>query len=497
MPGILGLLHGKYATPHGGIWILTVVSALLGIYGVTRTGRQPHPDHAGVEHRHVPRVRHDLHHRRRRLRQPPRQAPGQALRRPGHRGADEHRRAARRRLPRGQGGRQLVEGRLHRPRHRGRLDRASASSGWRSTRTSGTPRRSSTTRHRSRQRRSRCRPSARSSDEIGPGVARPDAFRGRSASAGGSGRGGRRCSRRTTVAPAPRRKNRPMPMNTMPGHELPAGVQREQDDDADGDPHHRDEQQEARARRSPADLDGLVGSIRPLGAASGCLGVDPSGRARFRICPTCGDGRPWHASVPAPWRTSVTGPDRDGRRAMSRRAARATGRSAGRRRSAATASSRRPLAAGQAVVGAALRPRPGPRPQRGLRRRLRPDHPRRRLGPRPAVRRGRRSRRPRRRRGGQPDRGGGRPRARGPPGTPGAPPARLCAPRSARANLAVFDAALEAGPAGDGHHAARRSPWPAGGGGRPRRRQPRLPRPRRDRAASSPPTTPGSGRCCG
>jgi len=34
MPGILGLLHGKYATPHGGIWILTLLSALLGIYGV-------------------------------------------------------------------------------------------------------------------------------------------------------------------------------------------------------------------------------------------------------------------------------------------------------------------------------------------------------------------------------------------------------------------------------------------------------------------------------
>ena len=34
MPGILGLLHGRYATPHGGIWILTGLSALLGIYGV-------------------------------------------------------------------------------------------------------------------------------------------------------------------------------------------------------------------------------------------------------------------------------------------------------------------------------------------------------------------------------------------------------------------------------------------------------------------------------
>jgi basic amino acid/polyamine antiporter, APA family len=33
MPGILGLLHGRFATPHGGIWVLTALSALLGIYG--------------------------------------------------------------------------------------------------------------------------------------------------------------------------------------------------------------------------------------------------------------------------------------------------------------------------------------------------------------------------------------------------------------------------------------------------------------------------------
>jgi APA family basic amino acid/polyamine antiporter len=34
MPSILGLLHGKYATPHGGVLVLTIVSALFGIYGV-------------------------------------------------------------------------------------------------------------------------------------------------------------------------------------------------------------------------------------------------------------------------------------------------------------------------------------------------------------------------------------------------------------------------------------------------------------------------------
>jgi len=33
LPSVLGLLHGKYATPHWGIWILVVVSAILGAYG--------------------------------------------------------------------------------------------------------------------------------------------------------------------------------------------------------------------------------------------------------------------------------------------------------------------------------------------------------------------------------------------------------------------------------------------------------------------------------
>ena len=35
MPSILGLLHGKYATPHGGILVLTVISAALGVYCAT------------------------------------------------------------------------------------------------------------------------------------------------------------------------------------------------------------------------------------------------------------------------------------------------------------------------------------------------------------------------------------------------------------------------------------------------------------------------------
>ena len=34
VPSVLGLLHGKYATPHAGIWILVAVSAAFGVYGV-------------------------------------------------------------------------------------------------------------------------------------------------------------------------------------------------------------------------------------------------------------------------------------------------------------------------------------------------------------------------------------------------------------------------------------------------------------------------------
>jgi len=34
MPSILGALHGRFATPHWGIWILVAVSAVIGAYGV-------------------------------------------------------------------------------------------------------------------------------------------------------------------------------------------------------------------------------------------------------------------------------------------------------------------------------------------------------------------------------------------------------------------------------------------------------------------------------
>ena len=34
VPSILGLMHGQFATPHAGIWILAIVSAAFGVYGV-------------------------------------------------------------------------------------------------------------------------------------------------------------------------------------------------------------------------------------------------------------------------------------------------------------------------------------------------------------------------------------------------------------------------------------------------------------------------------
>jgi amino acid transporter len=34
MPELMGLLHGKYATPHFGVWILVAVSAVIGCVGV-------------------------------------------------------------------------------------------------------------------------------------------------------------------------------------------------------------------------------------------------------------------------------------------------------------------------------------------------------------------------------------------------------------------------------------------------------------------------------
>jgi amino acid transporter len=34
VPAILGLLHGKYATPHFGVWLMAIVSAVIGGFGV-------------------------------------------------------------------------------------------------------------------------------------------------------------------------------------------------------------------------------------------------------------------------------------------------------------------------------------------------------------------------------------------------------------------------------------------------------------------------------
>jgi amino acid transporter len=34
VPSIMGLLHGRFATPHWGVWFLAAVSAVFGVYGV-------------------------------------------------------------------------------------------------------------------------------------------------------------------------------------------------------------------------------------------------------------------------------------------------------------------------------------------------------------------------------------------------------------------------------------------------------------------------------
>jgi amino acid transporter len=37
MPALMGLMHGKFATPHSAVWILTIVSAIIGGFGVWNT----------------------------------------------------------------------------------------------------------------------------------------------------------------------------------------------------------------------------------------------------------------------------------------------------------------------------------------------------------------------------------------------------------------------------------------------------------------------------
>jgi len=34
VPAVLGLLHGRYATPHFGVWLMSLVSAVIGGFGV-------------------------------------------------------------------------------------------------------------------------------------------------------------------------------------------------------------------------------------------------------------------------------------------------------------------------------------------------------------------------------------------------------------------------------------------------------------------------------
>ena len=52
LPSVFGLLHGSFATPQWGIWILVIVSAIFGAYGAINV------DHltqitSGVQHRHL------------------------------------------------------------------------------------------------------------------------------------------------------------------------------------------------------------------------------------------------------------------------------------------------------------------------------------------------------------------------------------------------------------------------------------------------------------
>ena len=44
MPEILNMMHGRFATPHRMIWVLVVVSALIGMIGVTRSSGSPASD---------------------------------------------------------------------------------------------------------------------------------------------------------------------------------------------------------------------------------------------------------------------------------------------------------------------------------------------------------------------------------------------------------------------------------------------------------------------
>jgi APA family basic amino acid/polyamine antiporter len=40
MPQLMGLMHGKFATPHSAVWMLTIVSAIIGAVGVFNTVAQ-------------------------------------------------------------------------------------------------------------------------------------------------------------------------------------------------------------------------------------------------------------------------------------------------------------------------------------------------------------------------------------------------------------------------------------------------------------------------
>ncbi len=142
MPGVLSLLHGKYATPHGGIWVLTAISALLGIYGVKSVNNLTQITLASNTGTFIVygmtcimafvafASRHDRHF-----------IKHKAI--PGIGALMNIAELLGRHLHRSQGGRRLVQERLHRPGRGRGLDACWVSSGRRSTPTSTTPGRSS------------------------------------------------------------------------------------------------------------------------------------------------------------------------------------------------------------------------------------------------------------------------------------------------------------------------------------------------------------------
>ena len=487
MPSILGLLHGKFATPHGGIWILTgALGRSSASTAPSLQGRQPHPDHPGLQHGHLPRVRHDL--RRSRSSPSPAATTSTSSSTTWSRAS-----AASMNLAElfgvvylGRHGRRRdVEGRLQGARRSSASGSSSASSGSPLNPANAGPARSLHDPGRKELRQHRSASDARAPMRHEPRAGSPRRRPGRRVRAARSGSSSRRrfCWRSTVVAAA-RSQNSPMPIeHDADDRRRGVPLNTKNDRDAARQVHDRRTAAAWRRRRPAAHLSerlvrlGLVERPDPVrhDRAAG-------GRAR-RASPFLGVTRP---ALRLSFATTSYGTrDRDdrGRRRTSRAGQRAA---------------RRP----HAVLGKlswALRQRPGrgPSPQRGLRRRLR-------ARPRPTTR------------GtaarcwvvadGMGGHAAGEVASRIAVGAAlivgrrhrlGRPPQPRSAARVRAANMAVHDAGR--GRRAGGAWAPRWSRLTLGGHGggrRPRRRQPGLPGPRRRAAPSSPPTTPGWARCC-